>query len=76
MCFGLVQFYLFAKYIDLISYIILNNKDTMGPQQNKFAPHIKLSTVQLQTLTSKRSLKMITIDYCFYQSSVYRIFGN
>ena len=57
MCFGLAQFYLFVKYIDLISYIILNNKDTMGPQQNKFAPHIKLSTVQLQTLTSKRSLK-------------------
>ena len=76
MCFGLAQLYLFAKYIDLISYIILNNKDTMGLQQNKFASLIKLSTVQLQTLTSKRSLKMITIDYCFYQSSVDRIFGN
>ena len=38
MCFGLAQFYLFVKYKDLISYIILNNKDTMGPQQNKFAP--------------------------------------
>ena len=76
MCFGLAQLYLFVKYIDLISYIILNNKDTMGPQQNKFASHIKLSTVQIQTLTSKRSLKMITIDYCFYQSSVDRIFGN
>ena len=76
MCFGLAQFYLFVKYIDLISYIILNNKDTMGPQQNKFALHIKLSTVQLQTLTSKRSLKMMTIDYYFYQSSVDRIFGN
>ena len=76
MCFGLAQFYLFVKYIDLISYIILNNKETMGPQQNKFAPHIKLSTVQLQTQTSKRSLKMMTIDYYFYQSSVDRIFGN
>ena len=61
MCFGLAQFYLFVKYKDLISYIILNNKDTMGLQQNKFAPQIKLSTVQLQTLTSKSSLKMITI---------------
>ena len=48
----------------------------MGPQQNKFEPHIKLSTVQLQTLTSKRSLKIMTIDYYFYQSSVDRIFGN
>ena len=48
----------------------------MGPQQNKFALHIKLSTVQLQTLNSKRSLKMMTIDYYFYQSSVDRIFGN
>ena len=48
----------------------------MGPQQNKFAPHIKLSTVQLQTLTSKRNLKMMTLDYYFYQSSVDRIFGN
>ena len=76
MCFGLAQFYLVVKYIDFISYIILNNKDTMGLQQNKFAPHIKLSTVQLQTLTSKRSLKMMTIDYYFYQSSVDRIFGN
>ena len=76
MCFGLAQFYLFVKYIDLISYIILNNKDTMGSQQNKFAPHTKLSTVQLQTLTSKKSLKMMTIDYYFYQSSVDRIFGN
>ena len=76
MCFGLAQFYLFVKYIDLTSYNILNNKDTMGPQQNKFAPHIKLSTGQLQTLTSKRSLKMMTIDYYFYQSSVDRIFGN
>ena len=76
MCFGLAQFYLFVKYIDLISYIILNNKGTMGLQQNKFAPHIKLSTVQLQTLTSKRSLKMITIDYCFYLRSVDRIFCN
>ena len=46
MCFGLAQFYLFVKYIALISYIILNNKDTMDPQQNKFAPQIKLSTVQ------------------------------
>ena len=55
MCFGLAQFYLFVKYIDLISYIILNNKDTMGPQPNKFAPHIKLSTVQLQTLISKKA---------------------
>ena len=76
MCYGLAQFYLFVKYIDLISYIFLNNKDTMGPQQIKFAPHIKLSTVQLQTLTSKRSLKMTTIDYYFCQSSVDRIFGN
>ena len=76
MCFGLAQFYLFVKYIDLISYIILNKKDTVGPQQNKFAPHIKLSTVQLQTLTSKRNLKIMTIDYYFYQSSVDRIFGN
>ena len=76
MCFGLAQFYLFVKYIDLKSYIILNNKDTMGPQQNKFEPHIKLSTVQLQTLTNKRSLKIMTIDYYFYQSSVDRIFGN
>ena len=66
MCFGLAQFYLFVKYIDLISYIILNYKDTMGLQENKFAPHIKLSTVQLQTLTSKRSLRMITMDYCFH----------
>ena len=48
----------------------------MGSQQNKFAPHIKLSTVELQTLTSKKSLKMMTIDYYFYQSSVDRIFGN
>ena len=56
--------------------IILNNKDTMGPQQNRFAPHIKLSTVQLQTLTTKRNLKMMTIDYYFYQSSVDRIFDN
>ena len=48
----------------------------MGPQQNKFAPHIKLSNVQLQTLTNERSLKMMTIDYYFYQSSVDRIFGN
>ena len=70
MCFGLAQFYLFVKYIDLILYIILNNKDTMGLQQNK------LSSVQLQTLTSKRSLKMMTIDDYFYQSSVDRIFGN
>ena len=76
MCFGLPQFYLFVKYIDLISYIILNNKDTMGLQQNIFALHIKLSTVQLQTLTNKRSLKMININYYFYQSSVKRIFGN
>ena len=76
MCFGLAQFYLFVKYIDLISYIILNNKDTMGPQQNKFEPHIKFLTLQLQTLTSKRSLKIMTIDYYFYQSSVDRIFGN
>ena len=76
MCLGFAQFYLFVKYIDLISYIILNNKDTMGPQQNKFKPHIKLSTVQLQTLTSKRTLKIMTIDYYFYQSSVDRIFGN
>ena len=76
MCFGLAQFYLFVKYIDFISYIILNNKNTMGLQQNKFAPHKKLSTVQPQTLTSKRSLKMMTIDYYFYQSSVDRIFGN
>ena len=76
MCFGLAQFYLFVKYRDLISYIILNNKDTMGPQQNRFAPHIKLSTVQLQTLTTKTSLKMMTIDYYFYQSSVDRIFDN
>ena len=76
MCFGLAQFYLFVKYLDLISYIILNNKDTMVSQQNKFEPHIKHSTVQLQTLTSKRSLKMMTIDYYFYQSSVDRIFGN
>ena len=76
MCFGLAQFYMFVKYIDLISYIILNYKDTMGPQQNKFALHIKLSTVQLQTLTNKRSLKMMTIDYYFNQSSVDRIFGN
>ena len=76
MCFGLVQFYLFVKYVNLISYIILNNKDTTGSQQNKFAPHIKLSTVQLQTLTSKRSLKITTIDYYFYQSFVERIFGN
>ena len=76
MYFGLAQFYSFVKYIDLISYIILNNKDTTGPQQNKFAPHITLSTVQLQTLTSKRSLKIMTIDYYFYQSSVDRIFGN
>ena len=76
MCFGLAQFYLLVKYIELISYIILNNKDTMGLQQNKFAPHIKLSTVQLQTLRSKKSLKMMTIDYYFYQSSVDRIFGN
>ena len=76
MCFGLAQFYLLVKYVDLIPYIILNNKDTMGRQQNKFAPHIKLSTVQLQTLTSKRSLKMMTIDYYFHQSSVDRIFGN
>ena len=76
MCFGLAQFYLFVKYIDLLSYIILNNKDTMGPQQNIFAPHIKLSTVQLQTLTSRKSLKMMTIDYYFYQSSVDKIFGN
>ena len=76
MCFGLAQFYLFVKYIDLKSYIILNNKDTMGLQQNKFAPYIKLSTVQLQTLTRKRSLKMMTIDYYFYQSSVDRKFGN
>ena len=75
MCFGLAQFYLFVKYIDFISYIILNNKDTMGLQQNKFEPHIKLSTVQLQTLTSKRSLRIMTIDYYFYQSSVDRIFG-
>ena len=37
----------------------------MGSQQNKYAPHIKLSTVQLQRLTSKRSLKMMTIDYYF-----------
>ena len=42
MCFGLAQLYLFVKYIDLISYMILNNKDTMGQQQNKFAPHIEL----------------------------------
>ena len=76
MCFGLAQFYLFVKYRDLISYIILNNKDTMGPQQNRFAPHIKLSTVQLQTQTTKRSLKMMTIDYYFHQSSVDRIFDN
>ena len=76
MCFGLAQFYLFVKYIDLISYIILNNKNTIGTQQNKFAPHIKLSTVQPKTLTSKRSLKMMTVDYYFYQSSVDRIFGN
>ena len=76
MCFGLAQLYLFVKYRDLISYIILNNKDTMGPQQNGFAPHIKLSTVQLQTLTTKRNLKMMTIDYYFYQSSVDRIFDN
>ena len=76
MCFGLAQFYLFVKYRDLISYIILNNKDTMGPQQNCFAPHIKLSTVQLQTLTTKRSLKMMTINYYFYQSSEDRIFDN
>ena len=76
MCFGFAQVYLFVKYIDLIPYIILNNKDTIGLQQNKFAPQIKLSTVQLQTLTSKRSLKMMTIDYYFYQSSVDRIFGN
>ena len=76
MCFGLAQFYLFVKYIDLISYIILNNKDKMAPRQNKFAPHGKLSTVQLQTLTSKRSLKLMTIDYYFYQSSVDEIFGN
>ena len=75
MCFGLAQFYLFVKYIDFISYIILNNKDTMGLQQNKFEPHIKLTTVQLQTLTSKRSLKIMTIDYYFYQSSVDRKFG-
>ena len=70
MCFGLAQFYLFVKYKNLISYIILNNKDTMGLQQNKFAPQIKLSVVQLQTLTSKRSLKMMIIDYYFYQSSL------
>ena len=76
MCFGLAQLYLFVKYRDLISYIILNNKDTMGSQQNRFAPHIKLSTVQLQTLTTKRNLKMMTIDYYFYQSSVDRIFDN
>ena len=76
MCFGLAQLYLFVKYRDLISYIILNNKDTMGLQQNRFAPHIKLSTVQLQTLTTKRNLKMMTIDYYFYQSSVDRIFDN
>ena len=76
MCFGLAQLYLFIKYRDLISYIILNNKDTMGPQQNRFAPHIKLSTVQLQTLTTKRNLKMMTIDYYFYQSSVDRKFDN
>ena len=55
-------------------YIILNNKDTMGPQQNKFAPHIKLLIVPLQTLT--RSLKMMTINYYFYQSSVDRILGT
>ena len=66
MCFGLAQLYLFVKYRDLISYIILNNKDTMGPQQNRFAPHRKLSTVQLQTLTTKRNLKMMTMDYYFY----------
>ena len=47
----------------------------MGPQQNKFASHIKLSTVQLQTLTIKRILKMMTKDY-FYRSSEDRIFGN
>ena len=76
MCFGLAQFYFFVKYIDLISYIILNNKDTSDPQQNKFALHIKLSTVQLLTLASKKTLKMITMDYYFYQSSVDRIFGN
>ena len=76
MCFGLAQLYLSVKHRDLISYIILNNKDTMGPQQNRFAPHIKLSTVQLQTLTTKRNLKMMTIDYYFYQSSVDRIFDN
>ena len=76
MCFGLAQLYLFVKYRDLISYIILNNKDTMGLQQNRFAPHIKFSTVQLQTLTTKRNLKMMTIDYYFYQSSVDRIFDN
>ena len=76
MCFGLAQLYLFVKYRDLISYIILNNKDTMGTQQNRFAPLIKLSTVQLQTLTTKRNLKMMTIDYYFYQSSVDRIFDN
>ena len=76
MCFGLAQFYLFVKNVDLISYIIFNNEDTVGLQQNKFAPHIKLSTV-IQTLTRKRSLKMMTIDYYFfYQSSVDRIFGN
>ena len=76
MCFGFAQLYLFVKYRDLIPYIILNNKDTMGPQQNRFEPHIKLSTVQLQTLTTKRNLKMMTIDYYFYQSSVDRIFDN
>ena len=76
MCFGLAQLYLFVKYRDLISYIILNNKDTMGPQQNRFAPHIQLSTVQLQILTTKRNLKMMTIDYYFYQSSVDKIFDN
>ena len=76
MCFGLAQFLFVCKRHRLISYIILNNKDAMGPQQNKFVLHIKLSTVQLQTLTSKRSLKMMTIDYYFYQSSVDRIFGN
>ena len=76
MCFGLAQFYLFVKYRDVISYIILNNKDTMGLQQNRFASHIKLSTVQLQTLTTKRSLKMMTICYYFYQSSVERTFDN
>ena len=48
----------------------------MGLLQNRFAPHIKLSTVQLQTLTTKRSLKMMAIDYYFYQSSVDRIFDN